>query len=74
MNDIPPPGRAIRYLDREQLELVLYAVDGMAQHLRGEEDKCRAGSPAYHKIGHMIGHYVTIGNQIRRQLAEPSSA
>lgn len=75
MNDeAPPPGRAIRYLDQDQLQLVLYAVEGMAQHLRGESQRRRAGSPAYHAIGDAIGHYVTIANQIRRQLDQPADA
>lgn len=67
--EAPPPGRTVRYLNHEQLQLVLVAIDGLAAHLRGEFRRTNEGSPRYHSLAHTIGQCTTIGNQLRRQIA-----
>jgi hypothetical protein len=67
--DRSPPGRTPETMDEEQQELVLVAVEGMAAHLRAQLDRAPAGSPAYRRLGQMIGSLTTSANQIRRWLA-----
>lgn len=71
--DVPleeaPPGRALHELDDQAQHLALVGLEGLAAQIRARAANCRAGSPAYHDLHHLLGRVVTAANMLRRYLA-----
>lgn len=64
-----PPGKTLAEMTADQQRLALVAVEGLAAHLRGKHQAVRAGSPAYHEIGRLVGIATVTADQLRRWIA-----